>query len=349
MSKQQSLMCKGLAIILMYIHHLFYSQETFAAYSINFFPLTMERGLQIADVSKVCVAIFVFLTGYGYTLSERNNVSDYKKTFAKRYLHLMLNFWIIFIISLMTSVLGRDIATVYGDNLLIRIAYIFIDAMGLADIFHTPTFNATWWYMSYAILLVFFTPVLIKLCKEIKYALIPIAILLPRFFTISNIYTTFYVYLFTLVLGITAAEFDWYKKIQNFFHKKIYLDIVICLIMGFFLSYLRLTIGCFDVVDGLLSFIICYMVFRIIAKIPVLNTLLALIGKHSYNLFLTHTFINGYYFSDFIYSFGYWLLIVLIEIVITLMLSLCIEKFKKIIRIANLENIILKRLMHGAI
>ena len=47
------------------------------------------------------------------------------------------------------------------------------------------------------------------------------------------------------------------------------------------------------------------------------------------NMYLTHTFIFGYFFHDFIYGFKYLILIFLALFAASLLLSICIELVKR--------------------
>ena len=58
-------------------------------------------------------------------------------------------------------------------------------------------------------------------------------------------------------------------------------------------------------------------------------TFLQYVGKHSMNMYLTHTFIFGYFFADFIYGFKYPVLIFLALFTTSLLLSICIEFVKR--------------------
>ena len=53
------------------------------------------------------------------------------------------------------------------------------------------------------------------------------------------------------------------------------------------------------------------------------------VGKHSMNMYLTHTFIFAYFFPDFIYGFKHPALIFLALFTTSLLLSICIEFVKR--------------------
>ena len=56
---------------------------------------------------------------------------------------------------------------------------------------------------------------------------------------------------------------------------------------------------------------------------------LAFAGKHSMNMYLTHTFIFAYFLHDFIYWFKYPILIFAVLFSISLLLSMTIEFLKE--------------------
>lgn len=60
MKKEETLICKGIAIIMMYIHHLFYPIDWYQEYMLNLIIFNEYQITQIAYLCKICVAIFVF-------------------------------------------------------------------------------------------------------------------------------------------------------------------------------------------------------------------------------------------------------------------------------------------------
>ena len=78
-----------------------------------------------------------------------------------------------------------------------------------------------------------------------------------------------------------------------------------------------------------------------VLRIPVLNSILVYFGKHSINIFLTHTFIRSIYFEEFTYSFKHFILICAILLAISLVISIVIDFLKKIIFYNKLTDKIL--------
>ncbi|MCM1232538.1 MAG: hypothetical protein NC489_20635 [Ruminococcus flavefaciens] len=71
-SKNDSLICKGVAILLMLFHHMYTSVDRFEDYVINFKPFSQDFIVNIANYDKICVGIYVFISAYGLTLAYEN-------------------------------------------------------------------------------------------------------------------------------------------------------------------------------------------------------------------------------------------------------------------------------------
>lgn len=344
MKKEETLICKGIAIIMMYIHHLFYPIDWYQEYPLDLMFLNEYQITQIAYLGKICVAIFVFLTGYGYAKSQKLKQLSYEVSVCKRLVRLLTGFWFVFILALISGIfLERSPLDVYGKNIPFTVFYLILDGLGLSNIMKTPTFNGTWWYMSYAILLVFITPYIIKWVKKAPGTSLVISLIFPRFLTSDIFISPFYWYSFTLVLGITCAEFNIFERMNVYFKPKRHIDIILMLIVGYYLAKVR--DGFYDGVDGILAAFVCYTVYCLISKIPLLNKTLMILGKHSMNLFFIHTFICVYYFRKFIFSFYYPIVVFGILLLITMLMSLSIEQLKKIIRYKRFEQKLYNKLL----
>ncbi len=113
---------KGIAILLMLIHHLFYDESMegmFGDVSIFGFHVVHEMG----GWSKVCVSIFVVLSGYGLEVTtkdkEMNLVSFYKHRFKK----LMLNYWFVWLLTVPIGifVFGHSLNDAYGSHAVVKV------------------------------------------------------------------------------------------------------------------------------------------------------------------------------------------------------------------------------------
>ena len=115
-SKRNSLILKGGGILLMLIHHLFYntwSRELYDDLIINGVGVVNQIGI----FSKLCVAVFVFVSGYGLVKSTPKEVK-LKDFYWHRFKKLYLNYWFIWLIFVPVAVFvfGRSLIEAYGDN-----------------------------------------------------------------------------------------------------------------------------------------------------------------------------------------------------------------------------------------
>ena len=137
---------KGIAIIAMLFHHLYCS-----------IPDWVEpyRGclFWLGDLGKVCVAIFLFCSGYGMAVkyAKTDGLKDKAKFLFKRFISFYTNYWIIFLIFVPITVLlfNRPFSAAYGENVNIikRLAYDFLGIQGF------QSYNITWWFNKLIILL----------------------------------------------------------------------------------------------------------------------------------------------------------------------------------------------------
>ena len=83
--------------------------------------------------------------------------------------------------------------------------------------------------------------------------------------------------------------------------------------------------------EGLAPAYIILMSYVFIVQYGILIRILKFLGKHSMNMFLTHTMFRAVYFHDFIYSFYYAWVDYLVLIIVSILCSVTIETMKKVI------------------
>lgn len=133
-TKEDTLIIKGIAICLLLWHHLYYEN--------------IERTITyiIAYYGKVCVAIFLILSGYG--LMKSFDKYDSTRSFVFNKLKkLYLNYWLIWILFVPVGVIlfNRSFEEVYGAH---TVAKLLIELTGFqTTIFGFYGYNPTWWFM----------------------------------------------------------------------------------------------------------------------------------------------------------------------------------------------------------
>lgn len=172
-TKKETDVCKGIAIILMLFHHLFNDFEEYAGYTVSYWPFTDERIHFFALLSKICVAVFVFLSGYGIAATYQKQFETQEPSpqelrifVMSRYKKLMASYWFVFVLTLLCQPLGRTVFDAYGHSIKEILLYFLVDFFGLSYLLETPTLNPTWWYMSLALCIILLAPFIIRLMKR---------------------------------------------------------------------------------------------------------------------------------------------------------------------------------------
>ncbi len=357
-SKTDTLLLKGVAIIMMMYHHCFLDETRFEGHEIIPTPFSLETLMHTSNFCKLCVAIFVFLSAYGMTISLKKINTDMDlsaKEFTlytkKRFFNLMHGWLFVFILcQIFTFLINRYQVKRYGNSVAEAIVYFLLDGLGVADLFGTPTLVATWWYMSFAIAIIIIFPLLILLYKKIgSMGMLLFAAIMPRIINIH--YEPFEDWFLVIIFGIVFADYNLLVQMkEKKFTEKIILDKSIKLLLCFLLLQLGVFLreDCelgffFEFRHGILCLLVIYAIYEFLPDIKYLNTMLIFAGKHSMNMFLTHTLIRHVYFNDFTYSFKYPVLIVAVLFGISLLLSILIEQMKKLIGYNHLVEYLRKR------
>lgn len=351
-SKYDTQKVKGLAIILMMIHHCFLDAERYAGHTVSFFPFSEETVNYWALFFKICVGMFVFITGYGLTLSFRKENSKYQFTpkectdiVITRYIKLISGFMFTLVCVWIYSFIANTgwFKHEYGTGLK-SCLYAIIDLFGLSDLLGTPTYVATFWFMTLAQLIIFVMPLLI-LCYK-KLGAIPMYLLMLTIsVTIPFSYPMLPRYIVCATLGMICADNDLLVKIRNYNPIKEHpivgkvIKFVVDLLLIWVLAHFRQSgiftklIGLWDSIIPMLVIVFC---FEFLNNIPIIKNILSIIGKYSMYIFLTHNFIRICWYNDFTYSFYYAPLIVIVLLVVSLGVSIIIDTLRKITRFDKL-------------
>lgn len=353
-TKEHTMQMKGIAIIILLFHHCFLNAQRWATvpyeklattkgwgyYPISFAPFSSHTIQYLASFSKICVAMFVFMTGYGMWVSyesqkKKTTMSNYIK---KRMVTLMTGFLIIFVVTEILAIPTGRFIEVYGHDFR-SVVYMIIDALGLAKLLGTPLFCLTWWYMSLAIVLIMIFPFVHSMMEKYQWVVVVASIIVPRACGFGQS-TDLFRYLLAYTLGMYFAQHDLLARIKERFMEQNMARKLLSLIVS--LIGLAVIIKCrqnawigwkyLDFWDG---FAAMYVI--VISYIYILNGKwivkgLGFLGKHSMNIFLIHSFYRDVFFHEFTYSFYYAWLDYIVLMAISLVTSMVLEWFKKLIR-----------------
>lgn len=338
---------KAIAICAMLWHHLFLEHREYGPGIFRF-----------ALIAKVCVALFVFLSGYGmatkYQKGEKNLALRHKsletaKFLAQRFTKFYLSYWFIFAITvpLGVFVFGRPLSAAYGNGSCLW-ANMFIDLFGFQSL---NSYNITWWFNRLILVLWLLFPLFywsmksrfVYLWMLILFYLNPghyldfFNVLAPGFTTYAVVY----------MLGICLAiNIDRINLMLN--HVSLHIVATVSIVSMIAFLYIR-NICVFPFFSGIKvdPFLVIFISLSIvcICRLTKHNlTPLAFVGRHSMNMYLLHTFIFSYFFSDFIYGFKHPALIFGVLFLISLSLSVVLEYLKGVIGFHRIQNIVTRKL-----
>ena len=245
---------------------------------------------------------------------EENPFSKFKFSFfflCKRLIKFYFNYWTIFlvIVILGTTVFERSLSTVYGSES--TLIYLFKDFWGLQGI---DSYIPTWWFNKLIITLYLLFPVLFwlmeKKCIAIGFMLL--LFLWPREWLVNNFFYIFELWNSSLVIYTLAFAIGIFVARHEFFFHKAFIKInsLWILIFSFFttagLFYIRYLVKysfvdaiSLDTFIALFLSIVCVFFCKVTHwKLQILSCL----GKHSMNMYLTHTFLLMHAIPNIIYK-----------------------------------------------
>lgn len=324
---------KGIAIIAMLLHHIYICPPEGCG---PFGPvLTFLGGL-----GKCCVAIFLFCSGYGLSVKfSKVDKIGFKTSInfvAKRLLKFYLNYWFIFLIFVPLGVFAFNIPLTarYGENVNL-IKRLFLDFLGLQGF---DSYNITWWFNKLIILLYIAFPILYLLVDKINWWILPISLIVSKFNTrlpeLINYYNLAFWQL-PFIIGLLYRKNELkFGRIAQIVEKRKATALIIALTIMAFMIVCRMYPIIPHYTGGHLDAFIAVL-FAVITVIALnkskASSALTFLGRHSSNIYMTHTFIGGYWFSNLLYhKLNLWggASIIIVEMSICLVISLIIEEFK---------------------
>jgi len=331
LSPADSNILKGVALIFLLVHHLFYIRngqfddiEIFDShYLVN----------MIGKACKVCVPIFVFLSGYGLTAAaEKTESINLKQFYIRRFSKLYLNYWLIWLlfVPLGVFVFGITFDKVYGDN---TFGKFILDFLGLINIIGEYGYNPTWWFYSCITVLYALFPLIISACRHKLLVHIilwgSVALVFCPWVPIQPIRF----YLLTFILGC------WFRNgliaslmpppIKKLGIKTIHGQLtswqsVVLITVTTLLIQMRLIMPYALVFDTAITIMIV-LSYKNTRLHPYLSKSLEFCGKHSFNIFLFHTFLFYLYIPQIVYWHRNPIIIFLTLLLLCLSLSYMIE------------------------
>ncbi len=331
-TKEDTLLVKGIAILFMLFYHLFETYERVDSLGVIYVPLSEDVFLMISGFGNICVAVFAFLSAYGISKKlislEDADLRGWYKVSVKRYLKLLIGFLCIYASVTLLWFYKFDYVKLYGKGWQGALCGI-LDALGLAQVAGTPTLCETWWYMEIAIIIIFITPILLKVVKSMGNYSIILGVLLPLVVELPFDFKRYY---FVILFGVVAAYEEWLERARLDRFPK-WARIIVGIVLFAALVVIRQNYFVYNsfayLLDGAIAVFFAWFMKELFGGIPGVKQILRFLGKHSMNIYFIHSFIYMIIYQEFVYSFRYAGLIFVVLLAICLVYSVCLEGIKK--------------------
>ena len=307
-SREDTNTAKGIAIILMMLHHLFRFPDRIE-YPAHYLPLipglTPSPEFIIADFGKLCVAMFLFLSGYGlYAVYERKGNFTFKDS-LRRLIKFMISYWTIFALFVPIGLMFFSSDPRYHFDLMRFTQNFFVIS---------SSYNEEWWFARTYLALLLSFPLIKYLLRNTKIALgssLMLYVLSFLFLKYHNSpFLSFVQQLFlwqaSFMTGALVKKYNVFTiasiKLSEFRYSKLVSLVMIAtlFISREFLQFIvHHYIGKGDAFyfDFLLAPVFIFFSVNLLSNIKIIS----IFGKHSNNIWLMHTFFAFYFFQNIIF------------------------------------------------
>ena len=307
-TKRQSSVIQGIAVLLMIFHH-----STICGEEIYF--LNAELAMRFAWFGKMCVALFAFVSGYGmfYVLRRETEMRFFQRLFkdykavARRLFSVYQKYWLVFFVFLGPALLRGALRFEAGE--------FFRNLFAVSS-----TYQETWWYMGQYVKMMLLLPPLellfLKLpdagerrkkwiCAGILSGLVIVLLLFGALFyppvwklltaLVENLRISFFL---PFCEGYLLARFKGYQWICHKTERmgKLWtaLTAALLLILAVALRIVLADSAAYARADFLIVPIFVYAVLILLQYVPPVETVLEWIGRRSAYMWLIHGFFYAY-------------------------------------------------------
>jgi len=317
LTKNDTRIIKGAAVILMLMHHMWAFQERIADGGLKgLIPLgNTYFFVFLGHFGKVCVPLFFFLGGYG--LAKR--YAGMKFDVLERLKKLYISYWKVFVIFIPIAFIFFGNQGVYavdasfcGRYNVFSVKELVLNFLAIFD-----TYNSEWWFLrSYVLMLLCFplvryaagkcspaaklliiliiTALFGKVFPDIWYAFLGEArqgnLIYDSFFCMGE---PFYA---CFVMGVFCAENDLLDRISAFLDRagKLRAAAEILLFLSVILLRQVFLRNYFDVIYAPL---LCVLIPDLARRFPILGKIFDAFGQESTNIWLIHSFFCYYFYG----------------------------------------------------
>ena len=346
LSKNESKMLQGMAILAMLALHLFCRND-----NLPYQPVIMVAGVPVVYYlglfGDICVPIYCFTSGYAqFFLAERDG-DRYRRNRLVRIWKFIRHFWLVLCLSCITGVLLNDadmpgtLSKLLGNLFLYNLSY-----------------NGAWWFVLTYVFLLLGAPLVVWLTNKIH----PLTLVVISGVLYVIAYSFYFVYqitfenliitwvwhqalllfrsLFSFVLGAVFCHDRLFGRLREMNIRK-WLKAIILIVVP-----LSLLVG-HAVIQSLIIAPItalgCVCCFIIWDKPKWIQRIFEFLGNHSFNIWLVHMFFYLYLFENLVFKLKYPFFIYIG------MLGICICVSYVINWLESLLNMLQKKIYRGAV
>ncbi len=305
LSKEDTKILKGIAIILMLIHHLWTFSDRLPGTLNCISGIVVDESLSIlGDFGKICVAMFAFLGGYGkYCKYGNRPVNIVREIYGiyKRY-------WRVFLIFIPIGFLFFSNQTPYClcEQINDRFTAFSMKELMLNFFGLESTYNWEWWFLFTYIICVMLFPfmkrmveqqsILVNLTLMILFQLVIMLLAIVTASDFPMVEDWFRCRLPCVVCfycGVIVSRYGLYSKIYSYVIKLRVKPLIgmIAFAIVFLLRYFCHNSS----LDFLFASILIIVYKIIIDSYKPIRKPLEILGKHSTNMWLVHTFFCYYF------------------------------------------------------
>lgn len=200
-TKRQTNIIKGIAIVLLLIHHSWSPLKT------ETMPVYGEAIRNMTSIGKLSVAVFSLLSGYGMYFSATGKKAETMsvwKNILSHVLKIYTVFWLTAGILIgIVSASGGGLGTVYGK---LPVYHLILELLGISYIAGTPMLANSWWYVTAALIYYCCFPFLLEGIRRLKRGSYLVWLILAVWLFLHPGESSVLVYGFFFAMGMILAE-----------------------------------------------------------------------------------------------------------------------------------------------
>jgi hypothetical protein len=317
-TKSHTQVAKGVAIILMMLHHLFRFPDRIEGVSyvsvLPFFQPTVEYLL--GDFGKICVAMYLFLSGYGlYAASSKKGKFTFRDS-VQRVVKFLINYWVVFLLFIPIGLIWFSSNPRYHWNVTELIKNFFT---------LSGSYNGEWWFIRLYIELVLLLPLIKRMLKRgIIFSFAVSLVFYSMYFRIGVVFKIMSIlpikqssllyqdlpnllfWQMSFCTGYIFAKFNLFRRMTRgiksrgmdkkaFYVAMLSAIIIIRIAMTYILG--EWEAPNYDYILAPLFILFCTNFIYPSRS----NKVFLALGKHSTNIWLTHSFFCYYYFQKLVF------------------------------------------------